>query len=414
MGKLKKVYALIIIFCLTAPVISYAEKGGFVPFVSVRQEYSDNINFSSIEEEDFITTAAAGADYIVDTEQVYSRLNGRIWHLFYQDNDQLDTTNGSVSFRWDYQYSERSGIGVDADYRKDSQRDRDTDTTGLVLSGDRKKADAAVSASHMFSEITRGEITVSGGFTDREETSDEEENKNAGVSMVFTKNLSERFKNTTGLFNLSYVHYESDLETTYPGTTTAIYFRDFTSDIIQAYTGFSKDITELYSFYMQAGVSWTDTTEGQRTLLRTGGATISDTRAADQDSSTFGGVFLSGLNYDGLYYDVSLSLSHDVRGSTGTNGVVERSAVSFSLDRKVSDSFFITFDASCYLNKNERETLSDLEELTINIQPGLRYRFMDSFTLTCGYRYTSNEDRLNNTTNERNLVYFELKKEFGL
>ena len=395
---------ILLCFVLSLPV--FAEPGKIVPFVSIKQEYSDNILFSSSnEEEDFITTATAGVIYFYDSERVDAKLDGRLYHLFYWDNDQLDSTDGSVSGNWDYQVTERVGVGAAANYRNDSRRDMDTNITGLLLSGDREAVNFSVSSNYMFSEVTRGEATLTYGWVEIDEINDDEDNDTIRLNLSFSKNLSKTFKNTMGLLDFSYLHYTADLEnisTATPGMTT---YRDFTSDVLQLYTGFSRDITELYNVYLQIGASYTDTTESQR---------INQTILKDQSTSSFGGVLASGLNYDGLYYDVGFSISHDVRGGSGTNGTVERSAVSLGIDRKVSDDFFITFDTSCYLNRNDRETQADLDELTINIQPGFRYKFFDTFTLTGVYRYTIVENRQNDTTSERNRVYLMIRKDFDL
>ncbi|MCD4719607.1 MAG: hypothetical protein K8S13_07060 [Desulfobacula sp.] len=395
---------ILLCFVLSLPV--FAEPGKIVPFVSIKQEYSDNILFSSSnEEEDFITTATAGVIYFYDSERVDAKLDGRLYHLFYWDNDQLDSTDGSVSGNWDYQVTERVGVGAAANYRNDSRRDMDTNITGLLLSGDREAVNFSVSSNYMFSEVTRGEATFTYGWVEIDEINDDEDNDTIRLNLSFSKNLSKTFKNTMGLLDFSYLHYTADLEnisTATPGMTT---YRDFTSDVLQLYTGFSRDITELYNVYLQIGASYTDTTESQR---------INQTILKDQSTSSFGGVLASGLNYDGLYYDVGFSISHDVRGGSGTNGTVERSAVSLGIDRKVSDDFFITFDTSCYLNRNDRETQADLDELTINIQPGFRYKFFDTFTLTGVYRYTIVENRQNDTTSERNMVYLMIRKDFDL
>ncbi len=393
---------MVLVLCFTlSPLQAFAEPGKFVPFVSIKQEYSDNILFTTDnEEEDFITTATAGLTYSYDSERVDAKINGRLLHLFYKDNDQLDTTDGNASAIWNYQYTEKLGFGASIKYRNDSKRDRDTDTTGLVLSGDREGAKFTVSSNYMLSELTKGEIEVFYGLEEIDGIYTEEDNDTININLNFSKNLSKTFKNTIGLLNFSYMHYTSDYE-----TLTTTLNRNYASDVMQVYAGFSKDLTELYNFYLQAGASYTDTKETTK---------IGNIVIYDQDDDNLGGVLLAGLNYGGLYYDIGFSLSHDVRGSSGTNGTVERSAVSLNIDRKVSDDFFLTFDTSCYLNQNERKTSADLDEFTFNVQPGFRYRFWDTFTFSGVYRFTSVKDKTNDSVSERNLIYFVIKKDFEL
>jgi predicted porin len=129
---------------------------------------------------------------------------------------------------------------------------------------------------------------------------------------------------------------------------------------------------------------------------------------------SFGGVMAAGVNYAGLYYNVRLGVSHGISGDAGTNGTVERTAVTLGVDRRVSENFSLTLAASGYLNRNERETLSDLDQRTLNIQPGFRYRITDTLNLSGAYRYTHVDDRDIDRTRERSLVYLEIRKEFDL
>ncbi|MCG8614681.1 MAG: hypothetical protein MI802_00585, partial [Desulfobacterales bacterium] len=62
----------------------------------------------------------------------------------------------------------------------------------------------------------------------------------------------------------------------------------------------------------------------------------------------------------------------------------------------------------------DRETADDTDELTLNIQPGLRYKFDEDLVLRTGVRFTSVEDREDDTASERSLIFLTLKKEFDL
>lgn len=416
----RSLFIRVIFLCTTAAVLSsastaFAGPDLFVPFVSLKQEYNDNILFGAVnEEDDWITTGTAGFRIAHKDERVDTRFVSRLKRLMYADNDQLDDTNGSASFDWKYQSTEKLEFNADLDFRDDSRRDWDTDVTGLVLSGDRTKIELDAGSGYLFSEVLKGGFNVSYSHENIDEAQDDETNESFGFGFDFSKNLSRTFKNTTGLLNIRYQRYGSDVEQVDIAAFTTTTYYEYTSDIFQVYAGFSKDITELYSFYLQAGISYSQTDEGQRTRVTNGSNVISDVTAADQDDSAVGGVLLAGVNYDGLYHDIDLSVSHDMRGSAGSNGSVERSAISLGIDKKVSEDFSLTFDASCYLNRNDRTTQSDLDKLTVNIQPGFRYKFWDSFTLTGTYRFTSVDDRENNTDSDRNLFYVMIRKEFEL
>jgi hypothetical protein len=408
---------LLVLLSLIVPAPVYAQTDSFVPYVSVKQEYSDNIIFTlDNEEDDFITTGSAGMVYTRRDARVRALLDARVSRLAYWDNDQLDSTDGLVRGSWKYQVTERAGAGLAAGFRNDSRRDEDLDVTGVVLSGERDRADVSGSVDYRFSEITTGELSVGYTYTQVDGIIQDEEYDTIQVDFALTRNLSKIFKNTTGLFNVSYMRYSSEFDSTVPDSlfidTVSTLYREFDSDVLQVTAGFSRDLTELYTVYMTGGVSYTDTTENRR-IVRTGLVT-GETPLPEQDDDSFGGVLAAGVNYDGLYYDIRLGVSHGIRGDAGTNGTVERTAVTLGMDRKVSENFSLTLVASGYLNRNERKTLSDLDQLTLNIQPGFRYRITDTLHLSGAYRYTHVDDRDIGQTRERSLVYFELRKEFDL
>jgi len=386
------------------------------PYLFVTQEYSDNILFTQNNEaEDFITTLSGGIALMKTTEILDAGVEVRLDQLFYHDFNELDSLDKLVKGHVDYKATERLGIGASARYSEDSQRDRETDTTGLVISGEREKADFSVSSDYFFSEILQGEVSLGYGMEDIDETNRTEDNDDISLNISFSKNLSKTFKNTTALLRFNYLQYTSDIETITSGAvTTATTFEEYVSDIFQVSAGFSKDITELYNIYCLVGVSYTTTDEELRILqtFTAGGAVVSDNLLPKEEYDKWGGVISAGLNYDGLYYDMGLSISSDMRGSSGTNGAVQRYSVSGNISRKVTDKFRLSLDASCYLNQNDRTNEADTDDLTFNFQPGFIYNFDQDFSLSGFYKFTSVEDRQDNTTRERNLIYFMLKKEF--
>lgn len=402
---------LLVLLSLMLPAPVCAQTDTFVPYVSVEQEYSDNIVFSrDNEEDDFITTGNAGMMYTHRDVRMRALVDARVSRLVYWDNDDLDSTDGLVRGSWKYQVTERAGAGLAASFRNDSRRDQDLDTTGVVLSGERDRAEVSGSVDYRFSEITAGEITVGYTATQVDGTGQDEDYDTIQVDLALTRDMSRIFKNTTGLFNVSYLRYSSELDTTVPDPlfTTPLY-REFDSDVFQVTAGFSRNITELYTVYMMGGASYTDTSESRR-IVRPGLVTT----LPDQDDDSLGGVLAAGVNYAGLYYDIRLGVSHGVRGDSGTNGTVERTAINLGVDRRVSEDFSLTLAVSGYLNRNERKTLSDLEQVTLNIQPGFRYRITDTLTLSGAYRYTQVDSRQTDYTRERNLVYLLIRKEFNL
>ena len=245
-------FAVIVVVVLLGSTFSVsAGPTKIVPFVSLTQEYSDNIFFSSNNaQEDFITTVSGGLSIKQKKEVIDLGFNARFDKLLYWDFSDWDSLDMFFSGNVNYRATERLGIGASAQYSEDSRRDRETDTTGLLVTGDRETARFSLSSNYLFSEILKGDITLGYGSVAVEEAGRIEDNDDFRVDISFSKNLSQTFTNTTGLLNISYLRYTADIDTISAGAVfTSNVFQEYTSDIFQFSTGFSKDITELYNIY---------------------------------------------------------------------------------------------------------------------------------------------------------------------
>lgn len=416
---MKKSLALIIVLVLWA-CDAFADPDSFTPFISINQQYSDNILFSDNQPEaDWITAVEGGLTLARKTQRLDTWFTGRFKQRWYVDNNALDALDGFASGRVDYRLTERLSLGGSADYSKDSTRDRDTDTTGLKVSGDREKYGFAVSSDFLVSEITKAGVEIRYGNTEIDEDDEFEENDSFNVTVSFSKNLSETFKNTTGLLNLSYFRYAADIDSQYQYRSLGLVFnrdtfQEYTSDTFQFSAGFSRQLTEIIDVYCLAGASYSRTDEKTnfKTFLAENGTLIGQGDLTDEQDATWGGVFSTGMNYKGLKSTMGLALSRDMRGASGTNGVVQRTSLSGNVNHRLTEALTLNLRASCYLNQNERTSQDDTDDLTFNVQPGFRYRFTHTLSLSGYYRYTHLDDRIEDTRTERNLFSMTLKKEF--
>ncbi len=418
MGILKT--GMILLVAGIVPLHAFGDPLKMVPSISVKQEYNDNILFeNSIRDEDFITTISPEFSVKQKGERLQASLSAGVDQILYWDFDALNTLDMDVDARVRFQATERLGIGVSGRYSEDSRRDRETDLTGLVLAGDRDRTNISLFSDYFVSEKTKATLTLSYA-DDTIDAPDDEQSESYKADLAFTRNLSEWFDNTTGLLNFSYTNYGSDdrnqsADIPLAGLTT-VSNQDYGFDQWQVYAGFSKNITELFSTYLQAGAGYTRSDESvltQTFVTDTGTDFLAPSLTSSTDSN-FNGVLIAGVDYDGLYYNAGLSFSHDARGSSGVNGLVERTSVSADLSKKISSELTATLSGSCYLNRTDRSIGADDDDLTYSVRTGLRYKFSQDLRLSCYYRYRSLEEREQDTERHQNLVYFMINKTFEL
>ena len=375
-----------------------------VPRISIRGEYNDNLLFSKDNRKKDLLTIASGG---IRVERKMERLNANVdagvrQHMFNR-YDELDSTDKSVSAGLDYRVTERLTLGASGAWKADSIRGYDEDISGVSLNGDREVLNLSLSGGYLFSEVGRADISLDMDRSEIQRPLEKEDLTQNQIRLEYAHNLSRIWNNTTGLLGLNYMQYVSEISRL-DGLGS---FQEYDSDIWQFTVGFSKELTELLSYYVQTGVSYTDTRETvtQNTLF----GPLSSRSGAE----SLGGVVVAGITYKTLYYDAALSFSHDVGGGSGTNGAVERTSAAVDLTGRLTDDFRATLNASWRLNQNDRSTGEDLDELTLTLQPGFRYEISDDFWLAAGYRFISRENRRNDTLTEGNLVYFEVTKQFN-
>ncbi|MCP4024206.1 MAG: hypothetical protein GY729_20360 [Desulfobacteraceae bacterium] len=393
---------------IAASVPAAAGPTKLIPNLSLRQEFLDNILYTkNNEKEDFITIVSGSILLERKTQRLKARANARLDHIMYMDYDQLNDTDKFISANSDYRITERLNMGAGANFSKDSFRGTQLESTGLVLSGDRTRKDFNLSGGYKLTEISHCDVIAGYGQGDIQRALEDEENENLSLRMDYSHDISQYFKNTTFLGGLYYYQFDTEINEDLPASSLFNRIKEeYTSDIWQLVSGFSQTLNELLSFHVQAGVTYTDS---QESVTRSTDLNHSQSTWSDGSFST---VFLAGLRYQGLYYDAELSASHDVREGSGTKGTVERTSAAFNLDVKLTDTFSAFLKTSCYLNQNERTTTDDFEELTFNFQPGFQYKLTRDFFFSGGYRFTSIEDRRDNTSQESNLVYLKIEKFF--
>lgn len=389
-------------------VPGYAGPTNLIPSLSIRQEYNNNITFSQNNaKEDSITIVTGSVLLRHKTQRIDAQTVLEIKKKIYQDYRELNDVDTVFSTGFDARLSERVSLGTELLISKDSLRGETAEAIGVALTGDRERHELSINNSYMISEISRLRVSLDFGDISIKEAGENEINENLNIGLQYDHNLSKIWENTTGLAGLNFQRYTSDIHDT---DTGSVFFpetrTDYTSDVWQMTIGLSKQATELFNFYIQSGIGYSQTKEIR---TRTGGGFGTVTNSSTSDS--FSGLLFAGLTYDGLYTDADLTISHDIRGSSGTNGTLERSSLSLDMSSRLTSDLWLRFQISGILNRNERTTSDDLDTLTITMAPGFRYQIDRELFISGGYRYTLIDDREDNTSKERNLFYLEIKKQ---
>jgi len=157
--------ALALIAVILSSAGTFAAEIKFVPMLSLREEYNDNIFLDSTREEeidDRITTISPGARLRGRTEKLDASLQTSFDILKYARNDDLDETDQEYSGSITCKISERLRASAQAREIEDSRADRDIETTGLVLGAEKRhRRQLGSSADYALSEKATATLSYS-------------------------------------------------------------------------------------------------------------------------------------------------------------------------------------------------------------------------------------------------------------
>ena len=156
---------LAIWFVVVAAVLPTGVMGDdfkLIPSLAVREEFNDNIFGSSSDTlDDFITTLYAGLVLIERTERLDLKLSGEIAPFFYAEYTDLNDIDQNYWGNIGYRISSELRVDAKALYDVSNRPDRDIETTGLLLSTDRRKRqEYGLGLDYTFTEITAMAFSV--------------------------------------------------------------------------------------------------------------------------------------------------------------------------------------------------------------------------------------------------------------
>ena len=387
----------LLIFCSS---ILFADDFEIVPSLSIREEYDDNIHGNVNDEvDDFVTRITPSLKIANKTERINLGLSGYISKYFYADTDDYDHTDQNYSGNLSYNLSEQIGISANAAYDVTYRPDRDIETTGLVVSNDRReRQNHSVGVNFNLSELSV--LSLSGRYLDEKwsEDADSQDLESFSGYMGYTIDLGTWLERTIGRFNAGFARYE---------------YETLDIDYYYATIGIKYNFTETVNILVDIGINKTDTNYliGQLVFDPVTGFQII---TVEQNHSDYGGVGTVVLEKRGELTRGSLKISQDIKPSSYWGSNVERSELVLNWRRKLGEISAVSVSGGLFKNKADsgQYGLFAIDEKTFFIRPTMRWEIFRGFMLDAGYYYSYTKNRVNDYTRNRNLVYLQLS--YGL
>jgi hypothetical protein len=388
---MKKPLLIVTCVCLAllCSLTAAADERKFTTVLSAGEKYNDNIFYSYDDEiDDYITEISGTLRFLNRTERTGLNLSARLHYSDYAEEDDLNGTDQYYNAGVSYDLTPRLNGSLDAAYSRDSQPDRDIDSTGLVLgTDDRDRQKYGGALQYQFSEIT----TLGGSYRfNREDFADSEVDDfdYQQATLFLNRRLDRYWDNTTGRLYFNYAtydYYSADIDY-YSGTV-----------------GLLWEITEVWYVLCDVGTRYTEST------LDVSGVVV-------EENNGWGWVGSVQLKYHGEYAAVGMSLSHDIGTASGFSGPVERTSAEVDMSYRFVERLRTGVGCGYYLNKADAGDLmlTATDEMTLRVRPFMRWGFTDHLALEASYAFYYLDDNIVDKSLTRNVYLLKVEFDYDI
>jgi hypothetical protein len=391
-----------------APAVGWGDEIKLTPMVAVKEEYNDNLFFSSTNKaSDYITTLSPGLMMQSNTERLKTAFSARIDQRLYLDYTNLDATDQFYTGNVSYAFTPKLSLVANAGYSQDSSPDRDIETTGLVLSAVRRiRQNYGLSGDYAFSEKTQA--TLSGQYSqDRyaEFANKSINDLDSGTgNLMVTHDISTLLPSTKARFGLGYANYQ------YVNANSTI-------DNYTGTVGLSRPFNEVWTASVDVGCRYT-TSQNEITSLQFVPPFSFEPVTRTENTTGWGAVGNAVVSYKGEKTTVDFSLSHDIMPAYGFSGATERTALGLNMSRKFTQELSGTFEGGYILNNStqgESSSSRQLDQNTVYVRPGIRYEINADMAVDATYTYTRTDYHENTDyAADRNMVMVRFYYQYPL
>ncbi len=394
------VFLYLILLLVPSPVLG--DMTTVTPSVSLRQTWNDNI-FLDTEDPvaDWVTNVSPQLVWSNKTERLGMDLSAELNWIEYAETDDLNDMEQDYAADIDWQWTPVLHLAASAGYVRTTSRDRDIDTSGLVILSNTTRDSLYMngSANYSLSELSMADLN----YTFQQVAYDDDVVSNVKIHVVtgsFTRHIGRFLELTTGTMNLQYARYDYD---------KAGY------DVYSTTLGFSRKINEILTLTMDAGVSYTRS-EYTVQAIEWLSPFYYILRSRQETDTAWGEVGHLGLTFKGQASRFKLDFSHDVKDGGSRGSTTTRTEVGADFNRRLTHSLQVGINTAFFHNHSDRATTSnsDIKEDTWRIKPRIRYNITQNWSMETAYQYLYLKDHIDDTTAQRNLFEFRLSYRWPL
>lgn len=373
-------------------------------------------------------------------------LNGKLDFINYQDLTELNDIDHHLSGELDYEITVYTKLRIEASYSRDSQPDRDLQTSGLIVGTSiRDKQKYGFGIEHELTPLSQ----IIAGYNYQQEdfvTSDLDDDIAAILqSEIVAEELLQRRQADDSKLHSTSLSYRYDIGDRLPDGiifTTASYMHliteGSTQDNVMALLGLSYQVRENFRMSIDGGVRYSHEEFDEVQLQLLAEAPYYHRLDLEQTQDSWGPVAHAELKYQGYLTDAGLKATFDVQPASGNGTFTERAGLKFDIGHQLNEKFRIRGFASYFNNKRdgvkqpppvataealavhnaipqlqerlnmESNRLNAVDNVTVNLGMELRYTINDYFDLVGQYNYSIVQEDEIEADARRNRVFLRL------
>jgi hypothetical protein len=381
---------------LLAPLPAAADEFKLIPSIVIREDYNDNILFTTQNKQrDFITVATPALTLSNRSETTDLNLRAALADYHYGRYSSWNAVNPTLQGRIRHGLTPRLAITADAGYLRDSNPDQYLEETGLLLNSiTRERFQGGFSSEYILSEKTTTGISYNYG-RDRYDSSTYIDLESHGIQLFAIHDLDARFSRTKGRMNLGYDQYRY---------SSGVLVNNFSATV-----GFMRNITETVSLLVDAGGRYTVTDFDL--YLNVAPPPFPPFIIKEEDTNKgWGWVGQATLAYKGEKGTANLSFGNNVFPASGRTGSTERMSLAADMRYRLTYEWSVAVNGAYYRNKSDQSEFSttEINEQTWLLSPSMRYEFTKDLYLDTAYSFNRVDYRTSDTAAARNIVMVKL------
>lgn len=371
---------------VTAGTSARGEEYNFVPSLAVKEEYTDNVFFSSgAKESAFITIVSPRLEGVLRNERTDGSLSVGIDEFIYSQNKIITALNMNAKGNLTYQVDPLLTVSVNSGYYRNNRPDRELEQNGQVINSTRRDRQVyGASAEYRLTERTVTGVSYSYNQEDyQNQAISNNSSQVAGIGLVH--DLGQIIVPLSLRSNLGFADYHLADSQTYNYTATGgvslklSEIMDLTVDVGGRYTRMASDFIDF------------DPNQGIYFLNH-------DT------SNSWGWVGKSTLLLRGEVNSGSMTIGHDVGLASSRRGTSQNDTVNFDYRHNLTPDLRGSISFGYQKSKSDSKTVAShsIDDDYYNVGAAIHYDVTRNFAIDGGYYFTKAVYHETNTSADKN------------